>query len=81
MPAARRSGTIHPIPPVIRDVPGPVPLVPRRVHPNDAIGGLHRNAADAAFAEMLLNFEDYVDGRRHGEAVADYAEGLINGRH
>jgi hypothetical protein len=30
---------------------------------------------------MLLHFEDDVDGGRHGEAVADHAQGLIDGRH
>jgi hypothetical protein len=30
---------------------------------------------------MLLYFENDVDGRRDGEAVADDVEGLINGGH
>src|ERR1043166_5651751 len=46
-----------------------------------AFGGLHRDAADAAFAEVLLHFEHHVDGRGHFEAVAGDAQGLINGRH
>ena len=46
-----------------------------------AVGRLHGDAAHAAFAEVLLHFEDDVDGRRNGEAVADDAKRLINGRH
>ena len=46
-----------------------------------AIGCFHGYAAHSAFAEMLLHFEDNVDGRRHGEAVADHAKGLIDRGH
>src|ERR1035438_1660372 len=30
---------------------------------------------------MLLHFEDYVNGGRHGEAIAHDAKGLIDRRH
>src|SRR5271157_1804004 len=46
-----------------------------------AVGRFHGDAADSAFAEVLLHFENYVDGGRDGKAVADDAEGLIDGRH
>jgi hypothetical protein len=46
-----------------------------------AVGGFHGHRAHAAFAQVLLHFEDDVDGRGHGEAVADDAQRLIDGRH
>ena len=52
------------------------------VHAADhAVGGFHGHGADAALAEVLLDLEDDVDGRGDGEAVADDAERLIDGRH
>ena len=48
---------------------------------NHAFGGFHGHGADAAFAEVLLHFEDDVDGRGDREAVADDAQRLIDGRH
>ena len=41
-----------------------------------AFGGFHGDATHAAFAEMLLHFENDVDWRGNGEAVADHAKGL-----
>jgi hypothetical protein len=38
-------------------------------------------AVSLAFAEVLLHFEDYVDGGRHGEAVAYYAQGFVDRGH
>ena len=49
--------------------------------PHHAVGRFHGDAAYAAFAEMLLHFQNDVDGGRHGEAVADNVQRLINGRH
>ena len=46
-----------------------------------AVGRLHGNTTNTAFSEMLLHFQNHVDGRGHDEAVADHAQGLINGRH
>src|ERR1700690_2569262 len=46
-----------------------------------AVGGLHGDAAHAAFAEVLLDFQDDVDGSGNGEAVTHHAQGLVNGRH
>ncbi len=46
-----------------------------------AVGGFHGHGADAAFAEVLLDLEDDADGRGDGEAVADDAQRLIDGRH
>ena len=45
-----------------------------------AVGGLHGDAAHAAFAQMLLHLENHVDGAGHGEAVAHDFHGLINRR-
>ena len=45
-----------------------------------AVGGLHGDAAHAAFAQMLLHFENDVDGGGHVEAVADDFHGLIDRR-
>ena len=47
---------------------------------NHAVGGLHGDAAHAAFAELLLDFEDDVDGIRDVEAVADHAQRRIDRR-
>ena len=46
-----------------------------------AIGGLHGDAAHAAFAEVLLDFEDDVNRRGNSEAIAYDAKRLIDGRH
>src|ERR1700733_13232086 len=46
-----------------------------------AFGSFHGDAAHAPFAQMLLNLKDDVDGDRDGEAVADDAQRLVNGRH
>ena len=56
-------------------------LVDRFHAPHHAVGRFHGDTADAAFAEMLLHFENDVDGGRHGKSVADDAKGLINGGH
>ena len=53
-----------------------------RFHPaHHAFGGLHGDAADAAFSEMLLHFERHLERRRNGEALADNFQRLINWRH
>ena len=46
---------------------------------DEAFGGLHRDAADTAFAEMLLHFADEVDGVRRIEAFAGDAHGVVDG--
>jgi len=46
-----------------------------------AVGGLHGHGAHAPLAQVLLDFEDYRNGRGHGEALADDAQRLIDGRH
>ena len=46
-----------------------------------AVSGLHSDAAHAALAEMLLHFQDNVDGHRHLKAVAYDAQRLINRWH
>ncbi len=48
---------------------------------NHTVGGLHGDTAHAPFAEVLLHFENDVDRRRDGEAVADDAKRLVDGRH
>ena len=45
-----------------------------------AFGRLHGDAAHAAFAELLLDFEDDVDGRRNVEAFAGDAQRRVDGR-
>ena len=45
-----------------------------------AVGGLHGDAAHAAFAEVLLHLENHIDGIGHGEAVAHDLHGLIDRR-
>jgi len=59
-------------------VPGPTALINRLHTTHHAVGGLHRNAAYAAFAQVLLHLQDDVDGRRHLEAVAHDANGFVN---
>jgi peptide chain release factor 1 len=44
--------------------------VNRRHAADDAFGRLHRDGADAAFAEVLLDFGDDVNRRGHVEALA-----------
>ena len=46
-----------------------------------ALGGFHGDAAHAAFAQVLLHFEDDVDGRGNVEALADDAQRLVDRRH
>jgi hypothetical protein len=46
-----------------------------------AVGGLHGDATHTAFSQVLLHFEDDIDGHRGVEALADDAERLIDGRH
>src|SRR5580693_7382713 len=46
-----------------------------------ALGGFHGDAANAAFAQVLLDLHDDVDGERNGEPVAHNAKCLINRRH
>src|ERR1044072_8720193 len=47
---------------------------------HDSLGRLHRDRADAALAEVLLDFGDEVYGRGHVEALASDAQRLINRR-
>jgi len=50
-------------------------------HPaHHAFGGFHRDAADAAFSQVLLHFENDLDGIGDVEAVADDLESLVNWR-
>ena len=52
-----------------------------RLHAADqAFGGLQRDGAHAAFADMLLDFADDVDGLGHVEALAGDADGGIDQR-
>ncbi len=44
------------------------------------IGGRHGDAAHASFAQMLLHFENHVDGAGHGKTVADHPHRFINRR-
>src|SRR5271155_937185 len=46
-----------------------------------AFGGLHGDAAHAAFAQMLLHFKNHVNWVRHREAVAHNAQRLVNRRY
>ncbi len=46
-----------------------------------AVGGLHGHGAHTALAQVLLDFKNDADGRGDGEAVADDAQRLIDGRH
>src|ERR1700687_495403 len=46
-----------------------------------AVSSGHSDAADAAFAEMLLHFDDDINRLRDGKAVADDAKRLVNRRH
>src|SRR3977135_1536923 len=48
---------------------------------NHAVGCRHRDATHAALAEVLLHFENDVDGRRHREAVAASAKSFRDSRH
>ncbi len=47
---------------------------------NHALGGLHGDAANAAFAKVLLHLEDDVDGLGNLEAIADDAKGGVDER-
>ena len=46
-----------------------------------AVGRFHRHRAHAALAQVLLDFENHVDGRGDVEAVARDAQRLVNRRH
>jgi hypothetical protein len=51
------------------------------LHPaHHAFRCFHGNATHAAFAKMLLYFENYVDRRRHSESFAYNSERLIDRR-
>ncbi len=45
-----------------------------------AFGGFHRDTAHAAFAQVLLDLENHVDGAGHGEAVTHHSHRLIDRR-
>ena len=47
---------------------------------NETIGGLHRDATHAAFAQVLLHFKNDVNRRRNVEAFAHHTHGLIDRR-
>src|SRR5258708_35841367 len=48
---------------------------------NHAIGCGHCDATRSSFAEVLLHFENDIDGHRHLKAVTDYTKGLVNRWH
>jgi len=48
---------------------------------DESLGGRHGDGAYAAFAEVLLDLDDDVHGRGVVEAVADDADGLVDGGH
>ena len=51
------------------------------LHATDhTFGGLHGDAADAAFADLLLDLEDHVDGVGDVEAVAHHPQRRVDGR-
>ncbi len=45
-----------------------------------AVSGLHGDAAHTAFAQLLLDFQDYVDGIGDVEAVAHHPQRGVDGR-
>src|SRR5215472_13693122 len=45
------------------------------------VSRLHSHAAHPAFAQVLLHFENHVDGIGDAETFADHLQRLINGRH
>src|SRR6185312_7156982 len=45
---------------------------------NQAFSGLHRDGADAAFADVLFAFADDIDGLGHVEALAHDADGGVD---
>ena len=47
---------------------------------HQAFGGLHRDAADAAFAEVLRDFGDDIERLGVVEAFAGNAHGVVNQR-
>ena len=47
---------------------------------HQAFGGLQRDGADAALADVLLRFADDVDGIGHVEAFAGDADGRVDQR-
>ena len=55
-------------------------LIDRLHAAHHAVGGLHGDAAHAAFAKVLLHFEDDVDRRGNIEAVAHDSHRLIDRR-
>ena len=53
----------------------------KRLHAaNHSFGGLHGDGADAAFAEMLLHFDDHVERLGNVVAFAGDANGVVDGR-
>ena len=59
----------------------PVARVDRLHAADHAFGRNHGDAAHAAFAEVLLHFDDDVERRRHIEAFAGNAQRLEDRRH
>jgi hypothetical protein len=45
-----------------------------------AFGRLHSDAAHAAFTQLLLHFQDDVDGRGHVETITGDAQRRVDGR-
>ena len=56
------------------------PSIFRRHAANHAVRGLQRNRTHAAFAEMLLHFDDDIDRCRHIEAFTRDVQRLVNRR-
>ena len=54
------------------------PSVERFHAAHQAVGGLHGDGANAAFADVLRDFADDVDRRRHVEAFAGDADGVVD---
>ena len=44
-----------------------------------AVGGLHRDRADAVLAEVLLHLDHHVDRVGRGRLVGDHAHGVVDG--
>ena len=47
---------------------------------DEAFGGLQRDGAHAAFADVLLHFANDIDGRGHVEALAGDTDGRVDQR-
>src|SRR5205823_14230150 len=56
-------------------------LVDRLHAAHHAVSSLHSHTTNASFAQMLLDFENDVDRRRHLEPIADHSQSLIDRRH